>query len=114
VSIVKYEPGKVGPPLAVGSMAMDGDAIRQGKEKEKGKAVHVLHTWKDSLFDQGKKTDPPEAVPEGESQTQIPEEQPGELERDREVSSPLHEETVSPQGWYGHSSGESSQSTSQR
>ena len=32
------------------------------KEGGKGKAVHVLHSWKDHLFDLGRKIDPPGIV----------------------------------------------------
>ena len=32
------------------------------KEGGKGKAVHVLHSWKDHLFDLGSKVDPPGIV----------------------------------------------------
>ncbi|KAG8215235.1 hypothetical protein J3R82DRAFT_8781 [Butyriboletus roseoflavus] len=45
-----------GPPLAVGQLAVDLDTL---KASGKGKAVHVLHTWKDHLFDMGNKGDPP-------------------------------------------------------
>jgi len=47
-----------GPPLAVGRLAVDLNMVRE----EKGKAVHVLHTWKDHLFDLGCKGDPPGIV----------------------------------------------------
>ncbi|KAJ7793012.1 eukaryotic translation initiation factor SUI1 family protein [Mycena olivaceomarginata] len=38
------------------------DRLRDGGQ-EKGKAVYVLHTWKDHLWDMGTKPDLPEAVP---------------------------------------------------
>ena len=47
-----------GPPLAVGRLAVDLSLVRA----EKGKAVNVLHTWKDHLFDLGCKGDPPGIV----------------------------------------------------
>jgi translation initiation factor 2D len=50
-----------GPPLAVGHMAVDADKIDHGVTK--GKAVIVLHTWKDHLWAIGSKGEPPEAVP---------------------------------------------------
>jgi hypothetical protein len=46
-------------PLAVGRMVLDSEDI---KEDEKGKAVHVLHTWKDTLWQSGSKPDPPSNV----------------------------------------------------
>lgn len=50
-----------GPPLAVGRMAIDADKIDNGVTK--GKAVVVLHTWKDHLWALGSKSEPPDAVP---------------------------------------------------
>lgn len=43
-------------PLAVGRILLNSKDI---KEEDKGKAVHVLHTWKDTLWQSGPKTDPP-------------------------------------------------------
>ena len=43
-------------------MAVSSDTLRQSEEVDvKGKAVIVLHTWKDALWDMGssKKADPP-------------------------------------------------------
>lgn len=40
------------PPLAVGRMALPSDRLEIGG-KEKGKAVHIIHTWKDHLWDMG-------------------------------------------------------------
>lgn len=51
VSITQYYPGKIGPPLAVGRMAMGSDGMRE--DGKKGKAVYVLHTWKDCLWELG-------------------------------------------------------------
>jgi translation initiation factor 2D len=44
----------------VGRMAVDADKIDHGVTK--GKAVIVLHTWKDHLWAIGSKGEPPEAV----------------------------------------------------
>lgn len=43
-------------PLAVGRLLLDAKDI---KEDDKGKAVRVLHTWKDTLWLSGSKVDPP-------------------------------------------------------
>ena len=43
-------------------MAVSSDTLRSAEEKDtKGKAVYVLHTWKDALWEMGpsKGTDPP-------------------------------------------------------
>ncbi|KAJ6476284.1 eukaryotic translation initiation factor SUI1 family protein [Mycena sanguinolenta] len=64
VSISQYthaEKPTLSPPLAVGRMALASDKIQDGHQ-EKGKAVYVLHTWKDHLWDMGSKPDVPEAV----------------------------------------------------
>jgi hypothetical protein len=59
VSVTQYHPGnKIGPPLAVGRMALPSDEIRE--DGKKGKAVFVLHTWKDSLWELGGGGDVPE------------------------------------------------------
>ncbi|KAK7061050.1 hypothetical protein VNI00_000785 [Paramarasmius palmivorus] len=66
VSVCKYETKEgtptLSPPLAVGRMAVSSDQLAEGG-KEKGKAVIVLHTWKDYLWEMGNKSDPPEDVP---------------------------------------------------
>ncbi|KAI9453599.1 hypothetical protein F5148DRAFT_1277436 [Russula earlei] len=54
-----------GPPLAVGRMAIDADKIDRGVTK--GKAVIVLHTWKDHLWAIGPKGQPPEAASASET-----------------------------------------------
>lgn len=59
VSVVQHTVGSTStrrPPLAVGRLAVDLDTL---KADTKGKGVHVLHTWKDHLFDIGNKGDPP-------------------------------------------------------
>ncbi|KAF7331157.1 Eukaryotic translation initiation factor SUI1 family protein [Mycena sanguinolenta] len=64
VSISQYthaEKPTLSPPLAVGRMALASDKIQDGHQ-EKGKAVYVLHTWKDHLWDMGSKPDVPETV----------------------------------------------------
>ncbi|RDX44971.1 eukaryotic translation initiation factor SUI1 family protein [Lentinus brumalis] len=74
VSITQYHRDALGPPLAVGRMAVSSDTLRSADETDvKGKAVYVLHTWKDALWDMGpsKKADPPaprpvQAASEGE------------------------------------------------
>ena len=46
-------------------MAVSSETLRSAEEKDvKGKAVYVLHTWKDALWDMGpsKKADPPAPV----------------------------------------------------
>ncbi|KAI0742631.1 eukaryotic translation initiation factor SUI1 family protein [Daedaleopsis nitida] len=62
VSITQYHRGGLGPPIAVGRMAVSSDTLRSTEDTDvKGKAVYVLHTWKDALWDMGpsKKADPP-------------------------------------------------------
>lgn len=62
VSITQYRRGAFGPPIAVGWMAVSSDALHSAEEKDiKGKAVYVIHTWKDALWEMGpsKGVDPP-------------------------------------------------------
>ncbi|KAI6041699.1 hypothetical protein EDC04DRAFT_2867061 [Pisolithus marmoratus] len=62
VAIAQYitdSPTTRGPPLAVGRLAADLDKL---KAVGKGKAVHLLHSWKDYLFTMGSKADPPGVV----------------------------------------------------
>jgi len=47
-------------PLVVGRMAIDGNRLREGGGK--GKAVYVIHTWKDHLWEMGGKREVPEPV----------------------------------------------------
>ncbi|KAJ6542735.1 eukaryotic translation initiation factor SUI1 family protein [Mycena capillaripes] len=64
VSISQYTHGEnptLSSPLAVGRMALASDRLQAGRQ-EKGKAVYVLHTWKDHLWDLGSKLDVPDAV----------------------------------------------------
>ncbi|KAJ7079590.1 eukaryotic translation initiation factor SUI1 family protein [Mycena belliarum] len=65
VSISQYTHGEtptLSSPLAVGRMALSSDEIQDGRQ-EKGKAVYILHTWKDHLWDMGSKPDMPEPTP---------------------------------------------------
>ncbi|KAF5359004.1 hypothetical protein D9758_004879 [Tetrapyrgos nigripes] len=66
VAICKYErkgeTPTLSPPLAVGTMAISSDQLHAG-QKERGKGVLVLHTWKDHLWEMGSKRDLPEDVP---------------------------------------------------
>ncbi|KAJ7682865.1 hypothetical protein B0H17DRAFT_1075171 [Mycena rosella] len=62
VSISQYSHGETATlscPLAVGRMALPSDQIQDGRQ-EKGKAVYVLHTWKDHLWDMGSKPNLPD------------------------------------------------------
>lgn len=47
---------QIGPALAVGHMALPSDQIRGSG---KGKGVNIVHTWKDHLWEMGRKEDPP-------------------------------------------------------
>ncbi|CAA7262134.1 unnamed protein product [Cyclocybe aegerita] len=47
------------PPVAIGRMALPSDRLRAAGT-EKGKAIHVIHTWKDHLWEMGSKIDIPE------------------------------------------------------
>ena len=62
VSITQYSRNALGPSLAVGRLFIDAERIGSGSDT-KGKAVAVLHTWKDHLWGMGSKGDPPEAIP---------------------------------------------------
>ncbi|VDC04823.1 unnamed protein product [Peniophora sp. CBMAI 1063] len=52
----------MGPALAVGRMIIDGERIMK-ENINKGKAATIVHTFKDSLWALGSKTNPPEATP---------------------------------------------------
>ena len=61
VSVTQYYPSvndapQIGPALAVGHMTLPGNQV--GGDG-KGKAVNILHTWKDHLWEMGGKEDPP-------------------------------------------------------
>ncbi|KAJ4001159.1 eukaryotic translation initiation factor SUI1 family protein [Lentinula boryana] len=70
VSICKYERVDVdgtltpmlSPPLAVGRMVIGSDQL-QDSGQERGKAVYILHTWKDHLWELGSKGDVPMSEP---------------------------------------------------
>lgn len=47
---------QIGPALAVGHMALKSDQI---EGSGKGKAVNIVHVWKDHLWEMGGKEDPP-------------------------------------------------------
>ncbi|KAJ7717576.1 eukaryotic translation initiation factor SUI1 family protein [Mycena metata] len=74
VSISQYTHGEnptLSSPLAVGRMALASDEIQEGRQ-EKGKAVFVLHAWKDHLFSMGSKPDVPEAAPFAQEPEPVP------------------------------------------
>jgi len=61
VCVTQYYPAvngspQIGPALAVGHMALTSDQVRGAG---KGKAVNIIHTWKDHLWEMGGKDDPP-------------------------------------------------------
>ena len=60
VAITQYEAGLLGPPLAIGRMAMPGSKVRGERT---GKAVNVLHFHRDKLWEMGDKSEPPSAEP---------------------------------------------------
>jgi len=52
--VTQYHSGKIGHPVAVGRMAVSGETLQRAEERDvKGKAVYVLHTWRDTLWDMG-------------------------------------------------------------
>ncbi|KIJ34908.1 hypothetical protein M422DRAFT_34849 [Sphaerobolus stellatus SS14] len=71
VAVTRYisDVSLAAPPLAVGRMAVDASELN---ETGKGKAVYVLHTFGDNLWEMGSKAEPPEpreiAAPSGESE----------------------------------------------
>ena len=61
VCVTQYYPAvngspQIGPALAVGHMALTSDQVRGAG---KGKAVNIVHTWKDHLWEMGGREDPP-------------------------------------------------------
>nr|VWO97766.1 N/A [Ganoderma boninense] len=73
VSVTQYHNGAIGPPLAVGRMAVSSDTLRSAEAVDaKGKAVYILHAWKDALWEMGpsKKTDPPAPMEIKSSETE--------------------------------------------
>ncbi|KAA1466797.1 hypothetical protein DENSPDRAFT_890609 [Dentipellis sp. KUC8613] len=85
VCVSEYERGFIGPGLAVGHMAVDPTKLLSG-QINKGKAVVILHTWKDSLWELGSKIDPPPPEPFGASPQK--EEEAGTAENNAPVSTP--------------------------
>ena len=68
VSVIQRTAGSTstrGSPLAVGRLVVNLDTL---KADAKGKAVHLLHTWKDHLFNMGNKADPPGEMEAGEDE----------------------------------------------
>jgi translation initiation factor 2D len=61
IGITQYTPAGLGPPLAVGIMAMSGDEL--AKEDVSGKAVLLIHAWKDHLWTMGKNRGAPPPDP---------------------------------------------------
>ena len=61
--MTQYTRDALGAPLAVGRMAVSDATLRAAGERDdmKGKAVYVLHTWKDALWEMGpgRRADPP-------------------------------------------------------
>ncbi|KAH9915323.1 uncharacterized protein B0H18DRAFT_886092 [Fomitopsis serialis] len=54
VAITQYHREKLGYPIAVGRSAVDEQKLAKAEESDvKGKAVYVLHTWKDALWEMG-------------------------------------------------------------
>ncbi|KAJ3900950.1 eukaryotic translation initiation factor SUI1 family protein [Lentinula edodes] len=95
VSICKYE--RIGdipmlsPPFAVGRMAVASDQL-QDSGQEKGKAVHVLHTWKDHLWELGSKGDIPQDLPTKEDED-VNLEKAGDTEEEEGMHVPVDADT---------------------
>ncbi|KZT69432.1 hypothetical protein DAEQUDRAFT_726734 [Daedalea quercina L-15889] len=54
VAVTQYHGDKLGYPIAVGRMAVNEQTLLEAEESDvKGKAVYVLHTWKDALWEMG-------------------------------------------------------------
>jgi len=70
----------VSPPLAVGRMAISGHELKVRREAgEKGKAVLVLHTWQDNLWEMGQKGDVPSGTRLDAEDKRTPENQADEI-----------------------------------
>ncbi|THH08838.1 hypothetical protein EW145_g2443 [Phellinidium pouzarii] len=63
VAVTCYTQDALGPPLVVGRMAVADSQLVREDGTAKGKAVHILHTIKDKLWEMGGQRDPPEPVP---------------------------------------------------
>ena len=75
------------PPVAIGRMALPSDQLRSSA-REKGKAVLVVHAWKDFLFDMGSKTDLPADTVLTTSSAQEHEDDSREKEEEGETATP--------------------------
>ncbi|KAI0035519.1 hypothetical protein K488DRAFT_43160 [Vararia minispora EC-137] len=62
VCVTPYMKGARGPALAVGRLNFDAEDIINENVSE-GKAVTIMHTWKDHLWARGSKVPPPEGIP---------------------------------------------------
>ncbi|PPQ94260.1 hypothetical protein CVT25_004917 [Psilocybe cyanescens] len=79
------------PPVAIGWMALPSDQLRTAA-KEKGKAVHIAHTWKDHLWDMGSRPDIPEDTLLNSGSA---EEAPGDASEDEDPTPPPQSESPS-------------------
>lgn len=59
VCVTPWVSNAPGPALAIGRMLVDGGDIQRGRVKT-GKAVAILHIYKDFLWSMGSKAEPPE------------------------------------------------------
>ncbi|KAI0311462.1 hypothetical protein OF83DRAFT_1295388 [Amylostereum chailletii] len=75
VCVTQYERNARGAPLAVGRLTVDAEKISEGG-LTRGKAVTVLHTWKDHLWMMGSKVDPPEPIPLGTGEADMVDDEP--------------------------------------
>jgi translation initiation factor 2D len=104
VSVTQYSQSpsstsKVDTPLAVGQMAVHSDSMKE--DGKKGKAVNVLHTWKDCLWDLGRGGEPEgvgDVVGEGDGVEEGKATPPPASESDG--ATPPPDATLSPQGLY--------------
>ena len=98
VSITQHYPSMTGPPLAVGRMAVRGDDM--GEDGKKGKAVYVLHTWKDCLWELGGGGEVPEPRNLEVESREVEDAVTGEVESTTETTEePIQStSTLTPQG----------------
>ncbi|KAF7980438.1 hypothetical protein HWV62_38282 [Athelia sp. TMB] len=76
VAVAQYHPTpKAGAPLAVGWMAASGEEVRTRAEEEgegrKGKAVLVVHAWRDCLWEMGAGGEVPEPRDVGTAEVEV-------------------------------------------
>ncbi|KAG6881871.1 hypothetical protein C0992_013254, partial [Termitomyces sp. T32_za158] len=84
-------------------MAIPGDELGQGTQ-EKGKAVFLLHAWKDHLWDLGSRGDAPEAIPfdptpgkaPAPNSDEVPKDEPPRKETDVAPAEQLESLTIEP------------------